>query len=209
MKGLILKDLYMSLKYFKTYLLIILITVGLSLTQKDSLFFAFYPFIISAMLPVSLLSLDERCHWDIYCGTLPVTRDMVVSAKYLLSALIQGSVFLLTALVQALRMIMEGDFQLESYLVLLGMLWIVFLFASSITMPFMFKLGVEKGRMAYYVMIGVVCGSAAIAGQIFNTQLQAQIPFGPVLGLGCILAAVVFAGSWYLSILFYRKRELH
>lgn len=209
MKGLILKDLYMTAKYFRNYLLILLLFLGLSFTSGENLFVVFYPGLICAMLPVNLLAYDERSHWDIYCGTLPVTRDMVVSAKYLLSALIQGSVFLLTAVVQALRMVMEGDFQMESYLVLLGMLWMVFLFASSISMPFMFKMGVEKGRMAYYVMIGVVCGSAAIAGQIFNTQLQTQIPFGPVLGLGCILAAVVFAGSWYLSILFYRKRELH
>ena len=209
MKGLLLKDLYMTAKYFRNYLFILLLFLALSFGSGENLFVVFYPGLICAMLPVNLLAYDERSHWDIYCGTLPVTRDMVVSAKYLLSALIQGAVFLLTAVVQALRMVMDGSFQLESYLVLLGMLWIVFLFASSITMPFMFKLGVEKGRMAYYVMIGVVCGSAAIAGQLFNSQLEATIPFGTVLLIGCLVAAAVYALSWYLSIIFYRKRELY
>lgn len=209
MKGLILKDLYMSAKYFKTYLMIILVTVCLSFTQDNSLFFAFYPFIICAMLPVSLLSLDERSHWDIYCGTLPVTRDMVVSAKYLLSLLLQGAILVLSCVIQGVQMVINGIFSLENYLVLMALMVTVSLVSSSIAMPFMFKLGVEKGRTAYYVAIGLVCGGSALSGMAFSENLQAQIPFGAVLGLVVLIAAGIFGFSWYLSIIFYRKRELH
>lgn len=209
MKGLILKDLYMSAKYFRNYLLILLIFVGVSFVQEDSLFFAFYPFLICGMIPVNLLAYDERAHWDIYCGTLPVTRDMVVSAKYLIGLLLQGVVFLVTAIGQAFRFGSYGSFDWESYLVLMSLMAMLSLFSSSITLPFMFKLGVEKGRMAYYVMVFLICGGAGIAGFAFNEQLQATIPFGTVLALGVVLAAAVYALSWYLSILFYRKRELH
>lgn len=209
MKGLILKDLYMSAKYFRNYLLILLIFVGVSFVQEDSLFFAFYPFLLCGMIPVNLLAYDERAHWDIYCGTLPVTRDMVVSAKYIIGLMLQGVVFLVSAIGQAVRFSRGGSFDAESYLVLMSLMAMLSLFSSSITLPFMFKLGVEKGRMAYYVMIFVICGGAGVAGFAFNEQLQATIPFGTVLALGVALAAAVYAGSWWLSILFYRKRELH
>ena len=209
MKGLILKDLYMMVKYFRNYLLILLVFMGVSFVQEDSLFFAFYPFLICGMIPVNLLAYDERAHWDIYCGTLPVTRDMVVSAKYLIGLMIQGLVLLVTAVGQAVRIAMKGSFDWESYLVLMSLMAMLSLFSSSITLPFMFKLGVEKGRMAYYVMIFVICGGAGAAGFAFNEQLQATIPFGTALALGVLLAAAVYAGSWYLSIIFYRKRELH
>jgi hypothetical protein len=209
MKGLILKDLYMSVKYFRNYLFILILFLGLSFTGGDNLFLVFYPGLLAAMIPVNLLAYDERSHWDIYSLTLPVTRDMAVSAKYLLGLMLQGIIYLLTGAVQALRMVLSGGFHLESYLVLMALLWMVFLFSGSITLPFMFKLGVEKGRMAYYVMIGVICGSAAISGSIFGENLQATISFGAALILGCILAAAAYAGSWYLSNLFYRKRELH
>lgn len=209
MKGLILKDLYMSAKYFRNYLLILLIFVGVSFVQEDSLFFAFYPFLLCSMIPVNLLAYDERSHWDIYCGTLPVTRDMVVSAKYLIGLLIQGVVFLVSAIGQAVRFSRGGSFDWESYLVLMSLMAMLSLFSSSITLPFMFKLGVEKGRMAYYVMVFTIIGGASIAGLAFNEQLQSTIPFGAALALGVVLAAAVYAGSWYLSIIFYRKRELH
>lgn len=209
MKGLLLKDLYMMVKYFRSYLLILLIFMAVSFVQKDSLFFAFYPFLLCGMIPVNLLAYDERSHWDIYSLTLPVTRDMVVSAKYLMGLMVQGIVFTVNAIGHAVRISLQGSFDWESYLVLMSLMAMISLFSSSITLPFMFKLGVEKGRMAYYVMIGVVCGGAAIAGFAFNEQLQATIPFGAVLALGVLLAAGVYALSWYLSVVFYRKRELH
>ena len=209
MKGLILKDLYMTAKYFRTYLFILVLFLGLSFSSGDNLFVVFYPGLLATMIPVNLLAYDERSHWDIYCGTLPVSRNMVVSAKYLLELMLLGAVYLLTVGVQALRLIYTGEFQLESFLVLMSLLWMVYLFAGSISLPFMFKLGVEKGRMAYYVMIGIICGGAAISGHAFADGLQATIPFGTVLILGCMAATAAFALSWYLSILFYRKRELH
>ena len=209
MKGLILKDLYMLVKYFRNYLLILLIFVSVSFVQEDNLFFAFYPFLLCGMIPVNLLAYDERSHWDIYCGTLPVTRDMVVSVKYLIGLLLQGAVFLISAVGQAVRFCMKGSFDWESYLVLISLMAMLSLFSSSITLPFMFKLGVEKGRMAYYVMIFTICAGAGVAGFAFNDQMQSTIPFGAVLALGVVLAAAIYGLSWYLSILFYRKRELH
>ena len=209
MKGLILKDLYMTVKYFRSYFFILFFFFAASLVNEENLFFAFYPFLICGMIPVNLLAYDERSHWDIFCGTLPVTRDMVVSAKYLIGLLFQGVVFFVSAIIQALRIGLSSHFSLESYLVLMSLMAILSLVSSSITLPFMFKLGVEKGRMAYYVMVGVVCGGSAVAGMAFAEQLQSSIPFGAALILMVLLSAAVYVGSWYLSILFYRKRELH
>ena len=209
MKGLLLKDLYMTRKYFRNYLFILILFLGLSFSSNENLFTVFYPGLLATMIPVNLLAYDERSHWDIYCATLPVSRDMVVSAKYLMELMLLGSVYLLTIAVQIIRMAVNQEFQWQSFLVLASLLWIVYLFAGSITLPFMFKLGVEKGRTAYYVMIGIICGGAAISGLAFGEGLQANISFGAGLILGCVIAAVIFALSWYLSIIFYRKRELH
>ena len=209
MKGLLLKDLYMTVKYFRNYLLILCIFLAVSLVQADNLFFSFYPFLLCAMIPVNLLAYDERSHWDTYSLTLPVTREKIVSAKYLLSLMIQGIVFVLTALVQGVRFAMTDPFNFESYLVLLSLIAMVSLVSSSITLPFMFKLGVEKGRTAYYVMIFAICGGAGVAGFAFNEQMQTTISFGTVLALGVVLAAALYALSWYLAIVFYRKRELN
>lgn len=207
MKGLLLKDWYMAKKYFRTYLVLALLFVAASCVNGENLFFAFYPCLICGMLPVNLLGYDERSKWDVYSAALPCTRDQVVSAKYLIGLLAGLAVIVLTAVVQAVRMLATHTFQLSDYLTLLGMLLILSCVSSSITLPFMFKLGVERGRVAYYVMVGVVCGGSVLASNLFSIG-QTTVSFGVFLPLVCLAAVGVYALSWYLSILFYRNREL-
>ena len=45
MKGLLLKDLYMVKKYCRSYLLIAILFLALSLMSDENMFFVFYPFI--------------------------------------------------------------------------------------------------------------------------------------------------------------------
>ena len=87
-------------------------------------------------------------------------------------------------------------------------LYIMSLLASSITLPFMFKLGVEKGRMAYYFMIGVVCGGSIISSNLISGRIQAEKKLNGILSIICLVGIGIYALSWYLSIAFYKKREL-
>ena len=101
----------------------------------------------------------------------------------------------------------EGNFILKEFLVLMMLLLIIASVASSLTLPFVFKYGVEKGRVAYYVMIGVVCAGSIITPNIFKDSLQNEIQLNSVLPIGCIVGIAIYVVSWCLSIEFYKKRE--
>ena len=209
MKGLLLKDWYMMKMYCKSYHFIAVCFVALSLVSNGNMFFVFYPCLLCGMIPVNLLGYDERSRWMQYSGTMPYTKAQIVSGKYLIGLLAQLTILLVMGVAQAVKMVIADDFVLGEFAVLMLLMLIVSTLTSSIPLPFVFKLGVEKGRTAYYVMIGVICGGAAISGKFFGESLQATISFNTALIIGCVVAAAVFALSWYLSILFYRKRELH
>ena len=206
MKGLILKDLYMMKRYMRSYLLMMVLFMGIAAMDPGNMFFVYYPCMLSGMVPTSLLGYDERSKWEAYAGTMPCTRAQIVSVKYLLGVILLTVVLLLTAIVQGIVMLPGGDW--AGYLILLEMLVILGCISSSVTMPFMFKFGVEKGRMAYYVMIGLICAGSGIAGSLFNSGIQ-YIPGSNVVMPVLTLAAMsVYALSWWLSIRFYEKREL-
>lgn len=202
MKGLLLKDLYMSAKYFRTYLLIVAVFLALSWFSSENMFVVFYPCLICGIIPVNLLAYDERSKWDVYSGTLPCTRAQIVSVKYLIGLLAQVAILAITGIVQAIRLGVNAD-----YAVLMAMLMITSFVSASIPLPFMFKLGVEKGRIAYYVMIGLVCGGSVLAAVFFD-GLDATISFSGILPVLCLASVAVYALSWYLSIKFYRAREI-
>jgi len=208
MKGLLLKDLYMTKTYCKAYLLITVVFIAVSFASSENLFFVFYPCLLCGMIPVNLLGYDERSRWLQYSETMPYTKGQIVSGKYLIGLGTQMAILIITGIAQAIRMSISGTFVLGEYLVLLMLLLIMSLLASSITLPFMFKLGVEKGRMAYYIMIGIVCAGSIISSNLLSNGLQSEIKLNRILPIICLVGIGIYALSWYLSVVFYKKREL-
>jgi len=171
------------------------------------MFFIFYPCLLCGMIPVNLLGYDERSRWTEYVGTLPYTKTQIVSVKYLTGLFTQIAVLIVICIAQGVKMGIEGNFVLEEFLVLMMLLLIMTSVASSLTLPFVFKYGVEKGRGAYYVMIGVACAGSIIATTIFKDSMQNEIQLNAVLPSACLAGIGIYVLSWYLSIVFYENRE--
>lgn len=206
MQGLLLKDWYMIKKYCRAYLLLTVIFTVVSFFGEDNLFLIFYPCLLCGVIPVNLIAYDENSRWTQYSEALPYTRAQIVSSKYLIGIFIQLAVMILTVIAQSVRMNMAGNFSLSELLMIaLTMLSIAGL-SSAICLPFIFKMGVEKGRTAYYVMVGIVCAGAVSASMVFGEQAEAQIDLP--IAIIAVISVAIYALSWYLSIQFYKKREL-
>ncbi len=208
MKGLLLKDWYMTKKYCRYYLFVGIGFIFLSLISKGNIFFIFYPCLLCGMIPVNLLGYDERSRWTEYVGALPCKKTQIVSAKYLIGLFAQIAMLTVTCIAQGVRMGIVGEFVLKEFLVLVMLLLIMATITSSLTLPFIFKLGVEKGRAAYYVMIGVVCAGSIIASNLLSNGIQTEIKLNGILPIICLVGIGIYALSWYLSIVFYKKREI-
>jgi len=208
MKGLLLKDWYMMKSYCKAYLAIAAIFIAISFASSENLFFVFYPCLLCGMIPVNLLGYDERSRWMQYSGTLPYTRAQIVSAKYLIGLFSQIAMIIITGISQGVRMSTAGSFVLGDFIVLMLLLLSISTITSSISLPFIFKLGVEKGRTAYYVMIGFVCAASIAASNLFSSQLQTEVEPDHFLIILTAVSVGVYIFSWYLSVVFYKKREM-
>lgn len=209
MKGLLLKDWYMMKKYCRSYLFITVVFIAVSLFESENMIFIFYPCMLCGMIPVNLLAYDERSRWMQYSGTLPYTKDQIVCGKYLIGLITQLSVFVITGLAHAVNTLIAGNFLWGEFAVLMLMLLFVSMLSSSICLPFVFKLGVEKGRMAYYIMIGLVCGASVVASKVLIEHPMGEIQPNLVLALFVLLGIGIYILSWYMSIVFFRKREIY
>ncbi len=209
MKGLLLKDLYMMKKYCRSYLIIAVVFIAVSFVSDSNLFFIFYPCMLCGMIPVNLLGYDERSRWLQYSETTPYTKGQIVSGKYLIGLGTQIAMLTVTGIAQAIRMSISNTFQLNEYIVLMMLLLIIASITSSICLPFMFKWGVEKGRIAYYFMIGMVCAGSIISSSLLFKEMQAEIKLNGILPIVCLIGIGIYALSWYLSVVFYKKREIN
>lgn len=207
MKGLLYKDLIMTMKYCRTFLLVTAIFVAALVVEPDNGFYMAYPCLFVSMIPVTLISYDERDKWDQFSGILPASRGQLVSAKYLVGLLVQLAVLVLSGIAWFVGLNRAGTFAAREYLSALVILMSVALLVPAILLPCIFKLGVEKGRMAYYIVMGLFgAGTAMVA--FSDVDLNA-VAF-PAWGAGGIflVCSGLYALSWLLSIRIYRNKEL-
>ena len=201
MKGLMKKEFLMLWRASRAFALICVVFIAMSAVSQDNIIFLFMPIMISGLLPSTLLSYDERCKWQEFSGALPVSRAQLVSAKYLLGLGCMTFILLVTLIVH----LIVRRFPPQTLLSMLGAIYGLSLFISAVSLPMMFKFGVEKGRLWYYatlVLVGGASGaSAGVATDFFNEGLPSYVWLIFVFGV------VIYALSWLLAIRFYQKRE--
>ena len=204
MKGLMQKDLYMIWKYGRSLLVISAVFLAFGALAEENYFFVIYPVLFGGILPVTLISYEERDGWNSLCDTMPISRRTVVNERYVMTLLCFLALYLVTLGVQAAVLIPKG--KTAEILQLVCMLPGVGLMAPAFMIPVTLRWGVEKGRIVYYIFIGVFVALGLIGANLLK-GLDGEIAG---LGMGAVLAAgvAVFALAWLISIRLYEKREL-
>lgn len=203
MKGLLRKELYCIWRCCRPVLLIVLVFTLISPWSRGNVMILLYPLLFAGLLPMTLLSYDERDHWESFTCGLPLSRAALVSSKYLMALGMELTALLPLLLVQ----ILVERLGPQDILDLLGLALLLGLLPSAILLPVIFRFGVSKGRLVYYVIIGLFCSLCFTVIGEWDRGFVPQLPFGSSL-LPFLLPPLAFGLSWLLSIHFYQKRDL-
>ena len=208
MKALIYKDLLAVWKYCRTHIFMCAAFLTSSIFVEEYSFLQMYPLIFMGMLVNTLIAYDERDKWDRQVLIMPVTRKQYVSAKYLTGLILQGVVLVLTALAHGLQLHLAGSLVWDAFWSDIAMLVVLAVSAPSLILPFIFKNGSEKGRMAYLIVFGTLFALVAAGGVVLDKLGMvvelAELPMGIV---SVVAAVVLYPASWLLSVHWYGKRE--
>ena len=206
MKGLIIKDLYQIARYCRTMLLIVIVFLGVSLVNPDNLFFTYYPCLLCSMLPITLISYDERSHWDQYSVALPYKRAQLVGSKYVVGLMISAAAMIVSLAAAAGRAAIAKQPMSAGELLSIGeIMAAVCLGAPAMSIPWFFKFGAEKGRIVYYAAFALFFGGAAAISKVAGDARPAAFS-GPIHLFLAVMVAL-YAASWALSTAFYKKKE--
>ncbi len=208
MKGLLLKDWYCLMGYMRAFFIICLAFFVGGIFVEENTFLLYYPCIMCGILSMSLLSYEEKEGWGRYSLALPCSRAMLVSGKYVLSLLLALACIVLAAVSQTISMVLRGSFSLEALMSIVSLALCLSLLPTALMLPFIYKYGAEKGRIAYYIVLGSFCG---LLGFVMNNEMlfSPAVPqTNALVLLGAPVAMVVFGLSWWISIGVYEKREL-
>lgn len=223
MKGLVLKDLYYLKGFLKQYFLVAAFLTVWSVFLKNSSFMVTYLLVMGNTLLLSTSSMDEAVYFNRFALTMPVSRKMLVQSKYILLILIETSALLVGLLFGFFLELSPYRFNGASRWVTTSFDWsgnvilfVLFVGVSSVTLPVVFKLGVEKARNIYViVMLGLavlifgglkLCQMAGISLEALK-RLEEVPPVEFVTVLLALCAAVVVI-SYRISLRMIRNKEL-
>ena len=213
MKGLLIKDLYAISNFKRQYGLILLFMSAWCLFTRSFSFLAMYCILMSGMLVLSVISLDEAVHFDRYALTMPISVETLIKEKYVLTCICIGVGTLLAALIEGGAMLIAWHEGVEEWIVI-ATISTFFLLAYTISLPIVFKYGVEKARYSYIVVMLVMAG--VILGGVYltkNTPVMILDSVPTVLsclifvGILLIVDVVVVSVSYRISVRVVRGKE--
>jgi hypothetical protein len=203
MKGLLLKDYYTLLKQVRFYLIFLLIFTIIPNMNLSSI-----AIVYAAMLPITVIAFDERSKWDQLAAMMPYTERELVFSKYVLGY-IAVAVFgvVAFALQSGIALIGHHAFTMEQ-----GMALLVTAAAAmillAINLPFMFWLGVERGRIVFMILIGVTVFLGMMSADSAKELIANNTMTALQLLLLCGAAAIVTnAISIFASFKIYQKKK--
>lgn len=203
MKGLLWKDYFIVKKYCKIILLMVVIFAAAGARDPGNSFFLLYPVILTSVIPVTLISYDEKSKWTLYADVLPCSRATAVSVKYIAVCISLIICLAATEGAQIIRMAVCHTWDAVLLLQICFLFVTVGLALPGLMLPAIFRLGTEKGRILYYISIGVVCAASGVL-TVNRTELSHTQP----LWIAALGAAALFVCSWLLAIRLYQGREL-
>ena len=198
MSALILKDYYVIFRQMRIFLLLVLV-----FSCIPGAFYSTFAVVYASMLPYTALAYDERSHWDQMAAMMPYSDRDLVLGKYvfgwLSTAAAAAASFVLQTVLVAVWPGAEGP---SVPVILLSVCVAVCIL--DITLPMMFRFGVEKARLAMFLIIFLVCAGA---GAISVIDQSGGPDFGFQMWAPPAVAVVMTAVSVPLSVRFYGRRR--
>lgn len=209
MKSLILKDLYCIRGYFKQVGLVLLLMSGMGIVMRSMSVVSFMLVFMSMSLVQSCMYMDEKNKWERYALTLPIRKKDVVKSKYILLLLMGGAAEVFAILLNMTISILFHMKVLEA-VVAAAVVFVVYLYVFSLSIPASFKLGADKAR--YIVMAVIVIPSVllSVLVRLFPSLNEISPTDAQVMGFclgGVLMGILLFLVSYRVSLRIYGEKE--
>lgn len=216
MKGLLIKDFKLMKCNKNFFVTIIVLVIGLAVLKQEMSFVIGYMTFLGAMFTLSSISYDEFDNGNAFLFSLPITRSGYVAEKYIFGFIINGAFWLIAIVLTMIVEIMKSPVMIMDTIVSAILVLLISLTVLAVYLPFYFKFGVEKRRIALMCVILAVFGIAFLTVKIaawFHVDLTAAFNSMPTMSMGMLLGVVIGIAiavsflSYRISVAIIKKKE--
>ena len=222
MKGLLVKDLRITMEQ-KTLLGLMLLCALICLfTMRDPTFIIGYMCLICATLGSTTCAYDEMNKGMAFIMTLPFSRKVYVLEKYVFSLIMGFTAWVLSTVLATVCMIILKKPIGPEYISTVFMFLVPIFLIPGVMIPIILKFGHARSRIALFIIVGIVLaigGIFSLVGSvnigIGNYYFDANAVYGMIKvidmgGVVAIISAVTisfFIASMFISLALIKKKE--
>jgi hypothetical protein len=209
MKALIIKDLLMLRKSLKIVAVMMVFYIILFMLTGSAEALPLVLTILAVTFSISTFNFDEANKWDRYALSGPLLRQDIVRAKYALTLLLTAAALLLSLLCMALLSLAIPLRSWAEILLIMSIEILIGLLDLAAVLPFIYKLGAEKGRLLLIPVLMIPFLAIVLIGKFAPPQLmlllESYLRYLPAL-LGLVAAAGYYL-SYRISLRIYLGKD--
>lgn len=209
--GLVLKDFLCLRRVIRSMLLVAVFYVLLSFTGMfDLSIMAGVIMIMLSFIAANCFAYDKAAGWEVYAGTLPLSRSQQVCARYLTILLLIVLGWLFSLALAGVGSLFGLMHDWDVFLVTDAAYTLVVLLFNAIMMPLLYKFGVERARVLLYaVLAGLFLVGFLAVKFLGGVEALDSLEKSPVyIVLPFLAALLLFALSVPISLYIYQKKDL-
>ncbi len=216
MRGLIEKDLRLTLARKQTLVIFFVMALFMGLSMDGS-FIIGYLTMLATIVSVGTISYDEFDNGFAFLMTMPFDRKTYVREKYLFSLVLSAAAWCIGALLYFIgSLIRHNAINLTEELPVLFAILPVLYLSAAILIPLQLKYGSEKSRIVFFIIFGLIALLLVGAKSYFNgsNNIMAALTkvlnnMSPVVVLIALtaLCAIIALISCLISIQIIEKKE--
>lgn len=202
MAGLIYKDMINLKAQARVMVLLIVVYAVIAVSSGSTVMLCAMMSILSAMMPLTAMAYDEKSKWDKYAMTMPVSRRDLVLSKYWLG----GGLLLITLVINVIFNLIVGIMVTDEIFLVSLALFAAGVWFMSLTLPLVFKFGVEKGRTAMFILIALPTIVVVLFSKL-NLPMPSESFWNMLPIVIAVTSVLVLVLSVLISISIYQKKE--
>lgn len=199
MKGLLIKDYYLLLQQKTFYFLMICMVISCGIAGENTAFAISFIMFVFSLLSCNTISYDEYNQGYTFLFTLPVTKQVYVKEKYVLSILTSIIGWVVGCLLALVTMFIQNTLQSFTAVLSFSILLLpALLLLQCINIPIQLKFGSENGRNIRFLLTGGIILAVILLSKLpgfstINILDFSSLTAPPVLYAGIIILFVLLS----------------
>ena len=216
MKGMLVKDFKLMKGQRNFFAVIAAIAIGMSIFMDEPSFTIGYMTFVGSLFTLSTISYDEFDHGNVFLFSLPVSRKGYTVEKYGFGLIAGGVSWLFATAAAGIAGVLKNTVMIKDTVMIALLVLPVLMILLAIMLPFQFRFGGEKGRIAMIGAVGLMFAAAFAAARVagvFHVDLVSVWNRLLAVSMGKFLAGIfgtAIAGlllSLKISIAIMNKKE--